>query len=256
MNLLERVGRERLLFGHRGVPEETPENTLASFQRAVELGLDGVELDARLCKSGELVVFHDEKVDKLTDGSGYVKELAFDELRQLEAGVRFGRNFKSERIPSLEEALGVLGGKMLVNIELKGNSIGDDGLAGKVVALVERMGLRSSVILSSFNPFYVWRVARARAGLTVGLLFADDQPVHLRRAWASRLVKIDGLHPRYPLVTDRLMRRARARNWFVSTWTVDDPALAARLFETGVDIVITNRPEQMREALRSMRGSA
>ena len=141
MGLLDRIGRDRLIFGHRGVPDERPENTLPGFQRAVELGLDGVELDVFQCGTGELVVFHDEKVDKLTDGSGQVVELAFDYLRELDAGSRFGEDFKGERIPTLEETLEVLGGKMIVNIELKSRSIPDDGLEDKVVALVRKMGL-------------------------------------------------------------------------------------------------------------------
>ncbi len=250
MRLLERVGRERLLFGHRGVPQEAPENTLASFGRAVELALDGVELDARLCRTGELVVIHDERVDKLTNGSGCVDQLSFDEIRSLDAGTRFGGSFKGERIPSLEEAFEALRGKMVVNVELKTKSVAGDGLEGKVVALIEKMGLESSVILSSFNPFSIRRVKQANPALTVGLLFSDDQPIHLRRAWASHLMKIDGLHPRYPLVTKRLIGRARANKWFVGTWTVDDADVAARLLRAGVDIVMTNRPRQLRESLR------
>jgi len=251
LSLLKRVGRDHLIFGHRGVPHEAPENTVASFRRAVELGLDGVELDVQQCKSGELVVFHDDEVDKLTDGSGNVAELAFDELRKLDAGVRFKEKFRGERIPSLDEVLEVLRGTMIINIELKSESIRDNGFEEKVVTLIGNMGLQSTVILSSFNPFSVGRVIGARAGLTTGLLFAEDQSVYLRQAWGSYLLKINGLHPRYPLVTEKLMRRARKRNWFVSTWTVDDAHAAERLFEAGVDIVITNHPERLCRALET-----
>ena len=238
-----------MIFGHRGVPDQTPENTIASFQKSVDLGLDGIELDARMCKSGELVVFHDDKVDKITDGSGLVADLSFDEIRQLDAGTHFAEEFKAERIPTLEEALEVLGGKMIVNIELKSKSIRDDGLETKVVPLVEKMGLQSSVILSAFNPFSVHRVRKINPDLKRALLFADDQPIHLRQAWGSYLVSLDGLHPRYPLVTDKLMKRAKANNWFVCTWTVDDEAEARRVFDAGVTIAITNHPESIRSAL-------
>lgn len=249
MSLIERIGRERLIFGHRGAPDETPENTLAGFQRAVELGLDGVELDARLCKSGELVVLHDDAVDKVTEGAGLVSELSFEELRGLDAGVRFSESFKGQKIPTLGEVLEVLGGKMIVNIELKTRSIRDDGLETKVAELVREMRLQSSVILSSFNPFSVRRVAGTGPGLKVALLFADDQPIHLRRAWGLRFVEVDGVHPRYPLVSEKLMKRARARGWFVNTWTVDEPEAAEKLFEAGVDVVITNHPRRMRQSL-------
>lgn len=245
------MGREHLIFGHRGVPHDAPENTVAGFRRAVELGLDGVELDVQQCKSGELVVFHDDDVDKLTDGSGAVTDLAFDELRELDAGVRFKKEFRGERIPSLDEVLEALRGTMIINIELKTDSIRDNGLEEKVVTLIRTMGLQSAVILSSFNPFSVRRVIGTRAGLTTGLLFAEDQSVYLRQAWGSYLLRINGLHPRYPLVTGRLINRARKRSWFVSTWTVDDAHAARRLFEGGVDIVITNHPERLRGALKT-----
>ncbi|MBI5116673.1 glycerophosphodiester phosphodiesterase [Candidatus Poribacteria bacterium] len=253
MNLLQRIGQEPLIFGHRGVPDETPENTVSSFQKAVELGLDGVELDARLCKSGELVVFHDDRVDKLPGGSGHVADLSYDDLKRLDAGIRCGERFRAEKIPLLEEVLETLSGKMIVNIELKSRSIRDDGLERKVVALVGKMSLQSSVILSSFNPFSIHRVTKLDPDLKIGLLFSDDQPIHLRKAWATHFFGIDGVHPRYPLVTAGLIEKARKKNWFVNTWTVDDNALARRLFDAGVAVVITNHPRQMFGALKTHR---
>jgi len=247
--LLDRIGREHLIFGHRGVPDEAPENTIIGFQKAVEMGLDGVELDVQLCKTGELVIIHDEEVDKLTDGSGHVAELAFEELRRLDAGKHFDERFRGEKIPALEEVLEVLGGKMIVNIELKTRAIRDVGLEEKVVRLIEEMELQSSVILSSFNPFAVRRAKKENPGLTTALLFADDQPIHLRRAWGLYVVPVDGVHPRYPLVSEKLIRRAERNNWFMCTWTVDDAAVAQAMFGAGVDIVITNHPGKMCRSL-------
>jgi glycerophosphoryl diester phosphodiesterase len=253
VNLLQRVGQEPLIFGHRGVPDETPENTVSSFQKAVDLGLDGVELDARLCKSGELVVFHDDKVDKLPGASGYVADLSYGDLKRLDAGIRYGEEFRGERIPLLEEVLEALREKMIVNIELKSRSIRDDGLERKVAALVREMRIQSSVILSSFNPFSIRRVTMIDPELKIGLLFSDDQPIHLRKAWGAYFFGIHGVHPRYPLVTGRLIEKARKKNWFVSAWTVDDTALAGRLFSAGVAIVITNHPRQMCGAFKTLR---
>jgi len=222
---------------------------MASFSKALELGLDGVELDARTCKTGEVVVFHDDSVSKVTDGSGLVSDLTFDQIKELDAGIRFEQRFKGERIPMLKEVLQLLGGKMVVNIELKTKSIRDDGLEAKVVAIVQKMQLRASVILSSFNPFSVWRVAKLDRSLKTALLFADDQPIHLRRAWGSYFIEFDGIHPRYPLVDDKLMKRARDHGWYVCAWTVDAQVMARSLAEKGVDIIITNHPARTREAL-------
>ncbi len=254
MRPLDRLCDGRLIFGHRGVPDEAPENTIAGFERAVEMGLDGVELDVQQCASGELVIIHDERVDKLTDGSGEIKDLSFDELRALDAGSKFvGKSgspgFGGEKIPTLEETLAVLGGKMIVNIELKTRSIPDDGLEAKVVALVKKMGHGDSVILSSFNPFSIKRAGAADPSLKVALLYAEDQPMHLRRAWGLHLIRVDAVHPRFPLVNDKLMRRARARGWMVNTWTVDDAAKMRELFDIGVSVAITNHPRRLREEL-------
>jgi len=249
LKLLDRVGHERLLFGHRGVPREAPENTIAGFRRALELGLDGVELDVCSCNSAELVIFHDEDVSRLTDGTGRVQELTFTELRRLDAGIKFGRQFQGERIPILDEVLELLGGKMLVNIELKTKSIRDDGLEGKVVALIQKMKLQSSIILSSFNPTSLRRVKRHDPSLVTALLFSDDQPIHLRQAWAARILTLEGIHPRFPLVTRKMVQKARSKKWFLGTWTVDSAAEAARLYDAGIDIIISNRPAQLREKL-------
>ena len=247
MGLLDRMGRERLIFGHRGVPDEAPENTIAGFEMAVEMGLDGVELDVRVCKTGELVIMHDDEVDKVTDGSGRIEELSFDELRELDAGVKFPDRFKGEKIPTFEEVLEVMGGKMIINIELKTRSIPDDGLEAKVIPVVEKMGLQDSVVMSSFNPFSVWRSMKLNPDLKAALLYADDQPIHLRRAWGLRFMRVDGIHPKFPLVTEKLMKRARANGWFVNTWTVDDEETVTKMFELGVAIVITNHPRRMLE---------
>ncbi len=252
--MLQRLGREKLIFGHRGAPHEAPENTLAGFQRAVELALDGVELDARLCKTGRVVVFHDDRVDKLTDGTGFVSELSFEELRELDAGAHFGGRYRGQKIPTLEEVLELLGGRMLVNVELKSRSITNNGLEGKVVEIIRKMGLQSSVILSSFNPFSIRRVIGIDPRLKVGLLFSDNQPVHLKRAWAAHIIRIDGVHPRYPLVTGKLVQKAGAKRWFVVTWTVDEATDAANLFDLGVDVVISNRPVHIRECMRNDKG--
>lgn len=249
MRALDKIGSARLLFGHRGVPAEAPENTLAGFRRALELGLDGVELDVRTCRSGDLVVFHDDDVSRLTNGSGKISDLTFEELRRLDAGVRFGRKFLGEKIPSFDEVLELLGGKMLINVELKTASIRDDGLESKVLPVIQKMNLLSSVILSSFNPCSLWRVKRMAPTAVTALLFADDQPLHLRRAWASRVIPVDGIHPRYPLLTNTLVRKARSKNWFIGTWTVDVAARASRLFSSGVNIIITNRPTKLLEVL-------
>ena len=126
------------VIGHRGAAGLEPENTLRSIGKAIELGVDQVEIDVRLTKDRRLVVIHDPTVGRTTNGQGYVKDFTFEELRRLDAG-------KGERIPSLEEVLSLTKGKIVLQIELK-----EEGTARPVVRLIESMDAEGDAILSSF----------------------------------------------------------------------------------------------------------
>ncbi|MDP2952502.1 MAG: glycerophosphodiester phosphodiesterase family protein, partial [Chloroflexota bacterium] len=134
-----------------------PENTLASFQKAREMGADGVELDVMLCADGEVVVSHDYTVERTTDGQGRIADLPLATLKALDAGVWFSPLFAGERMPTLREVLAWAGQDMVLNIELKRTSLGTDGLEQKVISLVREHNMEHRVILSSFNPFVLRR---------------------------------------------------------------------------------------------------
>ena len=115
-----------LNFGHRGAPKAAPENTLASFQKAREMGADGVELDVMLCADGEVVVMHDSDVERTTDGHGRIPDLTLAQVKALDAGARFGPPFVGERVPTLREVAAWAQNDMLLNIELKSVSVRGD----------------------------------------------------------------------------------------------------------------------------------
>ena len=243
------MNKRILNLAHRGASHDAPPNTLAAFRLANEYGADGYELDVHLSRDGIPVVIHDFSVDATTNGSGRVADLTLEELKRLDAGAKFGPEFSGERIPTLEEVFGVMGSAMIVDVELKTVRVADNGLEKAVTRLIRECGLEDRVILSSFNPFSLIRVRRYAPKLRLGLLYAPDLPVFLRKAWARVLVRPDALHPHYGIVDAKYMRWTRARGYDVNVWTVDDPQDMRRLTALGVGAIITNRPDVLRGIL-------
>ena len=250
--------RDRVLnFAHRGASHDAPQNTLAAFRLAVEMGADGVELDVQASKDGEAVVIHDFTVDATTDGQGRVADKTLAELKELDAGSWFDvpsinsgrRRFSGQRIPTLQEVIDEVGHQLLLNIELKTTVFGSTGLIAEVVRLIEDHNLTHRAIVSSFNPFALRRVKRLNPRINTGLLYFFDLPAHPIRALFLFLADPDALHPEKRLVTQKYMRWARKKSYRVNAWTVDEPTEMKRLIALGVDGVITNRPDVLREIL-------
>lgn len=238
-----------LNIAHRGASAIAPPNTLAAFEKAAELGADGIEFDVRLSADGAPVVIHDVTVDGTTDGSGRVAEMTLSQLEQLDAGSYFDPAFAGERIPTLEEVLETMGSRLLLNIELKSASLRDDGLERASVAQVKRHGLDGRVLFSSFNPFSLRRAKQIAPHIPVGLLYAPNLPLPLRRAWLSPLVPHEARHPDHTMVDARYVAWARRRGYRVNVWTVDDLDEMRRLINLGVDGIITNVPDVLHNVL-------
>jgi glycerophosphoryl diester phosphodiesterase len=239
-----------LNIAHRGASAAAPPNTLAAFQKAAELGADGVELDVHLSADGVPVVIHDFTVDATTDGTGPVADLTLAQLKRLDAGSTFDPAFAGERIPTLEEVL-EMEERLFINIELKTPGLRDSGLERAVTALIKRCGTGDRVLLSSFNPFSLRRAKRLAPHIPVGLLYASDLPLPLRRAWLAPLAPHEARHPEHTMVDARYMAWARRRGYRVNTWTVDDPEEMRRLIQLGVDGIITNVPDVLRGVLEA-----
>ena len=240
-----------LNIGHRGASAAAPPNTLAAFEKAIELGADGIEFDVHLSADGVPVVIHDFAVDGTTDGSGRVADLTLAQLRQLDAGSTFDPAFAGERIPTLEEVLKCIGGRLLLNIELKTTSLRDNGLEQAVLAQVEQHGLGDRVLLSSFNPLSLRRAKRIAPHVPVGLLYGPDLPVPLRHAWLAFAIPHEARHPEHKMVDAHYVAWAQRRGYRVNVWTVDDPDEMRRLIDLGVDGIITDLPDVLRSVLES-----
>jgi glycerophosphoryl diester phosphodiesterase len=221
-----------LCIGHRGACGHEPENTLRSVRRALELGADGVEIDVRLVQ-GELVVFHDAKLDRTTNGGGLLSRKTLAQVRALDAGL-------GEQIPTLREVLEAVDRRGLVNIELKGRRT-----AGPVEALIgefvrERGWLPEQFLVSSFHRRELKQISDP--AVRIGMLCA--RPTRLYSVSARRLGAWS-VHPALRYTTARFVKDAHRRGLKVLVYTVNAPADIARMRAIGVDGVFTDFPERV-----------
>ncbi|BBD08306.1 glycerophosphodiester phosphodiesterase [Desulfovibrio ferrophilus] len=237
-----------LCWAHRGFSAKYPENTLAAFEAALEAGADGIELDVTLSRDGRLVVIHDETLDRTTDGTGPVSALDWDELGDLDAGRWFDEAFAGQRLPSLSEVLDVVGGKMLVNIEIKPEAAcvsADVPVEQQVLDCVREHGLMDSVVVSSFDYSILLRLRGLDADLRLGTLFTgEEENIDFR----ALLQAIDAFsfHIRAAELIPEIVDLFHEDGIKVYCWTesYDDEALAMeQVLEMGVDGFFANNVE-------------
>jgi glycerophosphoryl diester phosphodiesterase len=257
-----------LNIAHRGASGRCPENTLAAFAAAIEASAQVCELDVQLTRDGAVVVMHDETVDRTTDGRGAVCAMTLDELRRLNAGVRFGHEFKGERIPTLAEVFALTDGRCGLNIEIKAanttsariesvgpgkdgaeafgvtTASGESAICGLVCEQIVAHRAFATTIVSSFDWAALAIVRHLEPRVRIGLL-SSKWPVRLMGAAFE--MRADAINPRSDIVTEDLCIAAHQRNLSVYAWTVDEPAEMRQLIACGVDGIMTNYPERLRE---------
>ncbi|MBI5121869.1 MAG: glycerophosphodiester phosphodiesterase [Rhodospirillales bacterium] len=231
------------LIGHRGAAKWAPENTLASFFCAADMGAQWVELDVRLCKGGIPVVFHDATLERTTNGLGRVAEHRLDELKSLDAGSWFSRRFKDEPIPTLEEALDVIAKLgMGVNIELKPDPENARETARRALEAARLVWPESAPppLISSFDAEALEEASSLGLGWPLGYLAGRFESRHLEKALA---LKTGSFHlAAHGLRRDQIdaLHQAGLR---VFTYTVNDLSQARQLLAMGVDAIFTDDPK-------------
>lgn len=217
-----------LILGHRGAPRESPENTFAGFQLAMEQGADGVELDVQRSADDAPVVIHDLTLDRTTDGTGEVRAYPWSELARLQAG-------PGEPLRRLGEVADwAAGAGAWLNVELKG-----EGTEAATLGSLERAGMLDRSIITSFLPTAVLEVGRLAPEVRRGLVTETWDPL------VAELVRESGsggvcIHR--ALATPERLRELAAARLAVVVWTVDDPAEIGTLLRAGVHGIITNYP--------------
>jgi glycerophosphoryl diester phosphodiesterase len=231
-----------MIFAHRGASAHAPENTLAAFELAHKQGAQGIELDAKLSADGQVVVIHDARLERTTDGHGRVARQTFPALRELDAGSFFSEKFQGERIPILGEVFEAVGKKLYVNVELTNYSTPGDGLVARVADLVKYHGMQARVIFSSFSPLNLSRIARLLPEVPRGLLAFGGWLGWWARSFGFAFGSYAALHPYLSDVTLAQVRRVQRLKRRIHVWTVNLSEDMRRMRDWGVDAVITDDP--------------
>lgn len=233
------------ILAHRGASFYAPENTLPSFELALEQGADGVELDVHFSKDGELVVMHDERVDRTTNGKGFIKDFTLDELKALDASNGM-ESFKGVTVPTLSEVYDLFAGtEKLINVEIKTDIIDYPGICEKLKTLEIEKGMTGRIIYSSFNHYTVREMKRIDPQAKVGLLYMSI----ISEPWRyAEDLGAECLHPHFITIskTPGMAKECNERGIETNIWTVDDSAWMERLANMGVTSLITDKPDLAR----------
>jgi len=240
-----------VIFAHRGASSYAPENTLAAFDLALRQGAEAIELDAKLTADGQVVVIHDQTVDRTTQGSGRVKEMSLAQLKELDAGSHFDMKFKGEPIPTLDEVFAAFGQQLFINVELTNYASLFDALPDKAAGLVKQHKLSQRVIFSSFNPIALLRIHRLLPETPIGLLALPGNSGAWARSWPGRIVPYQALHPALEDVTPGLVEKCHRLGKQVFVWTVNQVEDMRRLVAMRVDGIFTDDPISAREVFYS-----
>lgn len=236
--------------GHRGAKGHAPENTMAGLRKAVELGARWVEFDVKLTADNELVLFHDDTVNRTSNGKGPVAGMTLSDIRKLDAGRWFSSDFTGEAVPTLAEAMDYLAAKGIgANVEVKAGP-GRDAETGAAVAraLAARwFGGPAPILISSFSAESLATARQAAPQIPRGFLtlkFTTD--------WSARMRELDcaTYHVLDRRLTEARVRAVREAGYRVLAYTVNDPARARDLLSWGLESVITDYPDRILAAIR------
>jgi len=240
-----------LIYAHRGACAYAPENTLAAFRLAVQHCADAVELDAKLTADGEVVVFHDQILDRTTDGSGRLADKTLTELKKLDAGAWFSAQFAGEPIPTLDEVFEAVAAHLRINVELTNYATPNDNLVARVVDLVRRRSLQDKVLFSSFHPLNLIKAKRLLPEVPVAILALKGKAGALARSFVGRWISPDYIHPYYSDVNALWIERQHALGRKVNVWTVNAPEDIRNLIRWDVDGIITDDPRLARQIMEN-----
>ena len=239
-----------MVIAHRGFSGRAPENTVAAFKKAMEIGSDAIEFDVRFTRDGRLVIFHDDTLERTTNGKGKVADLTLKELKRLDAGSWFGPIFSGERIPELKEALELARGRILLNIELKK---GDHGkysmldLAEQTLWEVAGAGVAQQVLFSSFDLDAIQWIRQKDPGVLTAFITRDP--------WKSPLDATRGkffpvLNPRKSALNEDNLSAARRQGVRINVWTLNTDEEMEKFIAMGVDGIVTDHPDRLIELLK------
>lgn len=234
------------VWAHRGASGYAPENTLPAFELALEQGADAFEFDVQLTRDDEVVVIHDETLERTTDGNGWVADHSLEDLRKLDAS--FGHEkFAGARIPTLVEVFELVRDTgTTLNIELKNSRMAYKGLEERVLALVEAHDMAHRVVVSSFNHYSLRHLVGLGTQVALGALYSE--PLWKPWQYAAKL-GATALHPSLAATRRKIVQKSHEHGLAVHVWTVNEPDDLKRMVALDVDAVITNYPNVARSLI-------
>ena len=238
------------IIGHRGAPGHAPENTMASFRRAVELGATFIETDLRLSHDARFVAMHDATLDRTSNGRGMVRDFTLAQLRELDAGSWYGPEFAGEKIPALEEILNFAReADVVFYLEIKHEA--GWGVHHGVAAALRAANEPARTVVISFDSSMLRNLRSLDAGVLMGLLFENPIASVVEKA---QQIGARQICPRADLVTPQLLSEAQDAGLQVAAWTVNEPAQMDKLISMGVNGIMTDYPDRLRDAVNRARG--
>ncbi|WP_409022654.1 glycerophosphodiester phosphodiesterase [Dellaglioa sp. P0083] len=240
------------IYAHRGSKGTRPENTLVSFQSAIDAGADGIETDVQLSKDGELIIMHDEKIDRTTNLTGKVVNLTLAELKKADAGIKFSPDYQGEQIPTLKEVIELLKDnnfKGTFNLELKTNHIEYHGIEELVDKQMEQLPSDIHLLYSSFNPNSIRRMQKINPDAEFASLF------QFKIKESRQLAKHHLITSLHPDVT--WLRERHGLFWpklLIRPWTVNSVKDMTYCFKKKYDAIFTDYPAKAIEVRKDIQG--
>lgn len=252
------------IVGHKGASGVAPENTLAAFQKAIDMGADMIEIDVHYTKDGEVVAFHDETVDRTTNGTGQVHKMTLAELKELDAGSWFGdhEQYRGEQIPTLEEALDLIHGKieLVIDIKSKGH-LYYDGFAKHIVEIINEKGAKDWTVVQAYDEAYLEEAFEEDSTIQMKKIMMGEEETHILAFYINAKSFTDHrnmhefygtLNPHFTTLSQRRLFRFKARGYKVFTYVVNEREDMIKMLNMGVDGIITDFPDRMLEIRKEL----
>ncbi|WP_251861019.1 glycerophosphodiester phosphodiesterase family protein [Clostridium sp. Marseille-Q2269] len=230
-----------LNIAHRGASSLAPENTLESFKKAIQLKCDGIELDVHMTKDNELIVIHDEFLNRTTNGTGSVKNLTLNEIKELDAGTHFSNKFKGSKIPTLKEVLDLIAPyNLLLDLEIKQ---WEPEIEKNVINMIQSYNYEKKTIITSFNPTCILKCKQISKDVKTGLLafFLQNDPLELKKSLEIDYLCLDLNYVK--LFSQKDIDTLKKNDLKILTFTVDKKQDMLYMIKHKVDGIITNKPQ-------------
>jgi glycerophosphoryl diester phosphodiesterase len=253
-----------LIVSHAGYAGLYPENSLLSIKAAMDVGADVIEIDMHLTKDNHIVIHHDGTVDRNTDGKGVIAEMTLDEIKRLDAGVKFGSQFAGEKAPTLEEvAQLVQGSSVQLLLEIKRRDLKQDigeeltyiGIEERIVEIALKYNILDQVGVASFSGTALKRLKEIEPRIPTS--YDPTREDYEQFGIVQHIQKCLSFHAnilsyRHQYVTEKSLRASRLMGVPIWAWTIDDPPELKRLIRLGVDGILTNRPDVLKGVFAEM----